>query len=116
MRFLLAILSGAWLLSAVLATPMDAQAKPPNTWIGRVSHVSTENIKVVDRTGHELSFLLVPKFKQIFSADGKTTYQMAEIKPGMNVKIYYSQKVGLRHADKIIILNPMGPVRKSMKS
>jgi hypothetical protein len=50
--------------------------------------------------------LVVPKFKQIFSDDGKTTYQMASLKPGTWVTVYYDQDLmGARHADKIIILS-----------
>lgn len=116
MRSLSIVLATAWLLATLLSVmPAPVQAKTP-TWIGRVTHVSTENIKVVDATGKELSFLLIPKFKQVFSRDGKTTYQMAQIKPGMTVRIYYSQKLGLRHADKIFILNANGQVLKAMKS
>lgn len=75
-------------------------------WTGRVLHVSTENIKVYNSEGGvTLSFLIVPSFKNVFSEDGKTTYQMAQIKPGTWVTIYYDQNLmGARHADKIIVL------------
>ena len=51
----------------------------------------------------------MPKFKNVFSANGKTTYQQASIHNGMRVKVVYDQKVlGTRHADKIYILDPHG--------
>jgi hypothetical protein len=78
-----------------------------STFYGIVVHVSTSNIKVQDsRTKQVLSFTLVPKFDQVFSSDGKTTYQMSAIKAGQYVGIIYDQKaLGVRHADKIYMLN-----------
>ena len=87
--------------------PTFAQANVGSaTFSGTVNHVSSNNIKVTDdRTHQSLSFLLVPKFDQVFSADGKTTYQMRAIKAGQYVKIYYDQKMlGQRHADRILLL------------
>jgi hypothetical protein len=74
---------------------------------GEVSHVSSNNIKVINPKTHEsLSFLLVPHFKQVFSRDGKTTVQMASLHRGQSVKVYYDQKfLGQRHADRIYILS-----------
>lgn len=91
------------LVSALAYAPALATNK---IWYGSVEHVSTNNIKVQNPNGNvTLSFLLVPKFKQIFSDDGKTTVQMAKLKNGMWVKVYYDQNLlGARHADKIIIL------------
>jgi hypothetical protein len=85
--------------------PMAASAA--NVFYGITVHVSTSNIKVHDpQTNQTLSFTLVPKFNQVFSANGKTTYQMAKIKPGQYVGIVYDQKaLGIRHADKIYLLN-----------
>jgi hypothetical protein len=103
-------------LTASLALP--ATAITPGYMKGYVVHVSSENIKVesLDQT-QSLSFLVVPKFKQVFSADGKTTYQMAVIKPGMIVKVQYDQKaLGARHADKIWILDAKGQALTGMKS
>jgi|SRR5271165_5717978 len=79
---------------------------------GIVAHVSTQNIKVTDSASKQtLSFLIVPKFDQIFSSDGKTTYQMSAIKPGQYVKVYYDQKaLGARHADRILLLNQKNQV------
>jgi len=73
---------------------------------GEVSHVSSNNIKVINPKTHEsLSFLLVSHFKQVFSRDGKMT-QMASLHKGQYVKVYYDQKfLGQRHADRIYILS-----------
>lgn len=81
-------------------------------WTGYLVHVSSENIKVIDTSGAQtLSFLLVPHFKNLFSADGKTTFQMANLKHNALVKVYYDQNLlGQRHADKIIVLDNSGHV------
>ena len=93
--------------TVILAAP--AQAVPVgSSWVeGTLVHVSTANVKVKDdKTGHELSFLLVPHFNQVFSEDGKTTYQMASLHSGQLVKVFYDQKaLGIRHADRILVLN-----------
>lgn len=82
---------------------------------GIVNHVSDNNIKVTDNKNHEtLSFLIVPKFDQVFSADGKTTYQMKDIKAGQYVKVYYDQKfLGQRHADRILLLSQYNHVKST---
>ena len=94
-------------LFAGLAAAVPVAAPAASTFYGIVVHVSTENIKVQDsRTKQVLSFAIVPKFDQVFSADGKTTYQMSAIKAGQYVGIIYDQKaLGARHADKIYLLN-----------
>jgi hypothetical protein len=106
--------SSAFRIAAlVLATapawlnPQPAAAITTSTFYGITVHVSSQNIKVEDpKTKQTLSFVLVPKFDQVFSADGKTTYQMSKIKPGQYVGIIYDQKaLGARHADKIYLLN-----------
>lgn len=78
-----------------------------STFYGITVHVSSNNIKVQDpRTKQTLSFEILPKFDQVFSADGKTTYQMKAVKAGQYVGIIYDQKaLGMRHADKIYLLN-----------
>ena len=97
--------SSALLAALIAATTSVAFAA--NTFYGIVVHVSTNNIKVQDsRTKQVLAFTLVPKFDQVFSSDGKTTYQMSAIKAGQYVGIIYDQKaLGMRHADKIYLMN-----------
>lgn len=75
------------------------------TFSGIVEHVSVNNIKVMNpKSKKALAFLIVPKFKRVFSSNGKTTYQMSSIKPGQYVTIYYDQKaLGVRHADRIVL-------------
>jgi len=92
-------------VAAMAFAPAVSQAA--STFYGITVHVSTTNIKVQNpKTKQTLSFLLVPKFKQVFSSDGKTTYQMSAIKPGRYVGIIYDQKaLGQRHADRIYLLN-----------
>ena len=107
----------ATLISALSLLPVtQASAKPPNVFVGTVDHVSSENIKVTGG-GQSLSFLLVPRFDQVFSGDGKTTRQMAEIHNGDYVKIFYDQKMmGARHADKIFIMKSNGHAMSGQKS
>lgn len=99
-------------------TSVTPAAADTNFWTGYVVHVSTANIKVENRAKTQtLSFLLVPKFKRLFSDDGKTTYQMAELKPGMVVRVVYDQDLlGARHADKIFIVDARGHPLKAMGS
>jgi hypothetical protein len=91
--------------AAALLLPVTAQAA--NTFYGITVHVSSDSIKVQNpKTQQTLSFELVPKFDQVFSGDGKTTYQMSAVKAGQYVGIIYDQKfLGVRHADKIYLLN-----------
>ena len=95
-------------LATVVFAAAPAEANVGSAWVeGTLVHVSTNNIKVKDdKTGQELSFLLIPHFDQLFSADGKTTYQMKALHPGQLVKVFYDQKaLGMRHADRILVLN-----------
>jgi hypothetical protein len=111
-RFAISLI--ALLFLAMVAQPLPAAAVN-KIWVGYVVHVSTNNIKVINSEGTKtLSFLILPKFQQIFSADGKTTYQMAQIKRNMLVKVYYDQGLlGQAHADKIYVLNGIGGVQHS---
>jgi len=101
----------ALFLSPVTATVLLLGAPAPaiaaSTFYGIVIHVSDNSIKVEDtRTKQTLAFEIVPHFDQLFSADGKTTYQMKDIKAGRYVGIVYDQKMlGIRHADKVYLLN-----------
>jgi len=89
----------------LLGTPTPAVAA--STFYGIVIHVSDNSIKVQDpRSNQTLAFEIVPHFDQLFSADGKTTYQMKDIHAGRYVGIVYDQKfLGMRHADKVYLLN-----------
>ena len=95
-------------LATIVLSAAPAQAVPVGaSWVeGTLVHISTNNIKVKDdKTGKELSFLLVPHFDQVFSDDGKTTYQMKALHSGQLVKVFYDQKfLGQRHADRILVL------------
>jgi hypothetical protein len=92
--------------TSLWAIPHAAPAAT-STFYGITVHVSSENIKVQDpRTKQVISFLIVPKFANVFSADGKTTYQMSKIKAGQYVGIIYDRSaLGAAHADKIYLLN-----------
>jgi hypothetical protein len=101
--------------TSLMAVPVNANHKVGSaTFSGIVNHVSDNNIKVTDPKTHQtLGFLIVPKFDQVFSADGKTTYQMRAIKAGQYVKVYYDQKfLGQRHADRILLLAQNNAVEK----
>jgi hypothetical protein len=93
-------------LAVAFAVPHAALAGKTNTFWGITLHVSTNNIKVQNpKTKETLSFLILPKFDQVFSADGKTTYQMKNVHAGQYVRVIYDQKgLGMRHADKIYVL------------
>ena len=92
-------------VAALAFAPAVSQAA--STFYGITVHVSTTNIKVRNpKTKKTLSFLILPKFKRVFSANGKTTYQMNAIRPGRYVGVIYDQKLlGQRHADRIYLLN-----------
>jgi len=94
-------------VTSLIFVPAHADAKVGSaTFSGIVIHVSTNNIKVEDpKSKQSLSFFILPKFDQVFSGDGKTTYQMKAIRAGQYVKIYYDQSfLGQRHADRILLL------------
>jgi hypothetical protein len=98
--FVLALVAALVLISAV-------PALAAHTFYGIVRHVSMNNIKVYDPSSKQtLAFTILPKFNQIFSGDGKETYQMAAVKPGRYVGILYDQHLlGIRHANRIYLLN-----------
>ena len=97
---------GGDLLIGLAVAPAEAKVGSA-TFSGIVNHVSSNNIKVTDPVAHKsLSFLILPKFNQVFSGDGKATYQMSAIHAGQYVKVYYDQKLlGIRHANRIYLLN-----------
>jgi len=94
------------MLATATALALLTQAAFAAVFYGITVHVSTTNIKVHDpKSGQTLGFSVTPKFNQVFSQDGKTTYQMTAVKAGQYVKVYYDQHfLGMRHADKIYIL------------
>lgn len=102
--------------SFVLALTIPAVGVPTgkSLFYGNVVHVSMQNIKVHNpKTGETLSFVILPKFNQIFSGDGKETYQMKDIHRGAYVKIYYDQKaLGARHADTIYVMTKVNAVKR----
>jgi hypothetical protein len=102
----LSILRTAALMLAAAALPQTA-ISATQVFYGETVHVSTQNIKVRNpKTGQVLSFVIMPKFDQVFSADGKTTYTMAKVKPGQYVGVVYdTAALGIRHADKFYIMN-----------
>lgn len=103
---LAALAAVATLAAGVVCASPAVATRTHSTFYGRVDHVSTNNIKVTDpKSGQSLSFLLLPKFKQVFSDDGKTTYTMSYLHAGTPVEVIYDQTaLGARHADKIIVL------------
>ena len=108
MRYLANFPATVALTAALLCgLPVVAAAATTSTFYGITVHVSTSNIKVQDpKTKQTLSFVIVPKFDHVFSADGKTTYQMGKVKAGQYVGIIYDQSaLGARHADKIYLLD-----------
>jgi hypothetical protein len=105
-------LAAALALTAFVPTGALAKVGSAN-FSGIVEHVSSNNIKVTDPKTHQsLGFLILPKFDQVFSADGRTTYQMKAIKPGQYVKVYYDQRaLGARHADRILLVKQNNTVK-----
>jgi hypothetical protein len=107
------------LLASTVIIAAPAQAAPVgSSWVeGTLVHISSSNIKIKDdKTGKELGFVLVPHFDQVFSSDGKTTYQMKSLHSGQLVKVFYDQKLlGVRHADRILVLNRMEKPVKQQK-
>ncbi len=103
-------LSSLFAIGFLLATVQVALAAE---FSGITRHVSTTNIKVYDPRSHQtLSFQILPKFNQVFSDDGKTTYQMSAIHAGQYVKVVYDQHfLGIRHADKILIMSSRNRIK-----
>jgi hypothetical protein len=100
-------------LAGLAVAPASAAKVGSANISGIVNHVSSNNIKVTNPMTHQaLSFIILPKFDQVFSGDGKTTYQMSKIKAGQYVKVYYDQKfLGQRHADRILLLTQNNMVK-----
>jgi hypothetical protein len=114
-----AVIAALPIFATAVVAPSPAQAATVgSSWVeGTLVHISSSNIKVKDdKTGKELGFLLVPHFDQVFSSDGKTTYQMKSLHSGQLVKVFYDQKLlGARHADRILVLTRMEKPVKQQK-
>jgi hypothetical protein len=97
----------AAVVAALIIATAAAPALAADTFYGIVRHVSMNNIKVYNpQSKQTLAFTILPKFDQIFSGDGKTTYQMKDIKAGRYVGVLYDQHLlGVRHANRIYLLN-----------
>jgi hypothetical protein len=96
------------LLAALAATGIASAARAgTQVFQGIVRHVSSSNIKVYDPASKQTqAFVLVPRFGNVFKADGRTPSDMHHIAAGDYVKVYYDQKfLGAFHADRILILN-----------
>jgi hypothetical protein len=93
------------LIACFVLAPVAARAAATDRVIGTVVHVSTTDIEVKDTaSGKTQKFLLIPRFKRVFSKDGKTTLQMSALKPGTPVTVYYDRHLfGVPHADRILI-------------
>ena len=112
-------LAVAFAATTTLVHPTAASAVPVgSSWVeGTLVHVSDNNIKVQDDRpgGRTVSFLVMPHFDQVFTGNGKGTYQMKALKSGDLVKVFYDQKfLGARHADRILWLGH-GHVRAVQK-
>jgi hypothetical protein len=112
-------LAVAFVATTAIVHPTPASAaRVGSSWVeGTLVHISDNNIKVQDdRDGKVLSFLLVPHFDQVFTANGKGTYQMKALHSGSLVKVYYDQKLfGVRHADRILVLTRLEHAYKMQK-
>ena len=117
MRNIAAAAVAASLFAIALFSAQPAQAVKVYAAIGTIRHVSTMNVKVYIWEEHKVeSFVLIPKFKNVFSRNGKTTYQMADLVPGMDVDVHYSTQLGIRHASDVYVLNAHGHVMRVIKS
>lgn len=106
----------ALILAAIAPSTASAARAGSQVFEGNVVHVSSDNIKVAGPR-QTLSFMLVPHFDRVFSGDGKTTVQMATLRRGRLVKVYYDQKgLGMRHADRILVLNRNERETRQLKS
>jgi hypothetical protein len=98
-------LFAVFLIACFVLAPVAVRAAATDRVIGTVVHVSTTDVEVkAAATGKIHKFLLVPRFKRVFSKDGKTTLQMSALKPGTPVTVYYDRHLlGIAHADRILI-------------
>jgi hypothetical protein len=116
-RARLAALAGVAMLSLPLAPAVAKERAGTEIFQGLVNHVSSDNLKVTDpKTSKTLTFLLVPRFNNVFKSHGKTK-QQSTLKNGQYVKVYYDQKfLGRPHADRVLILDDANVALKRMHS
>ena len=91
------------LLGAALAVPPSTAQAATQMMIGRVKHVSSTDVTVQGQGGQVMKFRTLPAFKNLFSKDGRSTYQMSALRPGTPVTVYYNRVLGVPHASKILI-------------
>jgi len=117
-RAQVAALAGIMALLSVPLLPVSAAEKAGSqVFQGLVDHVSSNSLKVTDHKSNKtVSFLLVPRFNQVFKSHGKTM-QQTSLHNGQYVKVYYDQKLlGRPHADRVLILNDSNVALKKMHS
>jgi hypothetical protein len=95
-----ALVAGVLIMMSLVLVPLRASA---GTVSGTVMHVSTTDLELKAQHGKTVRLLLVPEFDRVFSSDGKTTVQMARLKPGTPVTVQYTDTLGALRADKITI-------------
>ncbi len=85
---------------------------------GLVKHISTSSLQVFNPTTKKtLSFVLVPRFGNVFKKDGRTSASVSDLQAGQYVKVYYDQKaLGVVHADRILIMSSNNTAVKSQKT
>jgi hypothetical protein len=94
-------------LSLIAGGVASAVTAGSQVYEGLVKHVSTSDLKVYNpSTKKTLSFVLVPRFGNVFKSDGRTPVQVKDLAAGQYVKVYYDQKaLGVVHADRILIMS-----------
>jgi hypothetical protein len=84
---------------------------------GLIKHVSSTNVSIYNpRTKQSEGFVIVPRFGNVFKADGRTPKQVSDLHNGQYVKVYYDQKMlGVMHADRILIMQDNNMAMKTDK-
>jgi hypothetical protein len=104
--FLIPALAGALALANLTGASASVKAGS-QVAEGLVKHTATNSISIYNpRTKQSERFVIVPRFGNVFSADGRTSRQVKDLHNGQYVKVYYDQKMlGIMHADRILIMN-----------
>jgi hypothetical protein len=106
------------LVAATLAPATADAAMKAGTQVfeGTLVHVSANNLKVT-HPGQTMTFLIVPRFGNVFKGNGTKPMQVKELHDGQLVKVYYDQKfLGRPHADRVLILDRAEMATKKIKS